>query len=440
MVGVVSAHQALAQTTVTMREAVGYAMKNSEMLKQARLDIEKGYQQIRETRGAALPQVTGSSVVNLNPLVMVMPLPAEFMGGEPGEFVPIKVGQPWTGTTQVQLSQQLYNKQVFTGLKAARSTEEFYRLSEQLSRENVIQQVAVNFYQVQITRLQMEVIDANIARVDKLEKMITDQFENGLVKRIDVDRVKVNRRNLDAQKLMLENGLRQQENLLKYYMGMPVEEDIVLADPDIASMQVAEVVPSLNSTLDFQNLLSFKVLKKQEELLGFQREAIRSEGFPTVSLSGSYSYNSQSGQLALYSSKALNYDMATISLNIRVPIFDGFSRRSRAAQSDIEIRRLQADIRHTTNGLNMANQNAKTQLSNSLRTIEVQRSNKDLAREVFENVQHNYQNGLANLTDLLDAEAGLVESQRSLNEAMLQYKIGEIELLKSNGQIESLVE
>lgn len=87
----------------------------------------------------------------------------------------------------------------------------------------------------------------------------------------------------------------------------------------------------------------------------------------------------------------------------------------------------------------MANENAKSQLINSLNTIRMQQANKRLAQEVFENVQSNYKNGLASLTDLLDAEQSLVEAERSLNEAILQYKIGEIELKKSNGNITDLL-
>jgi len=181
------------------------------------------------------------------------------------------------------------------------------------------------------------------------------------------------------------------------------------------------------------------VLKKQEELLHFQRDAIVAEGYPTLSLSGSYTYNTQSNSFNLYSSKALSYDMAALTLNLRIPIFDGFSRRSRAMQSQIAIQRLQEDIRRTNNSLKMANENAKSQLTNSLNTIRMQQANKRLAQEVFENVQANYKNGLASLTDLLDAEQSLVEAEKSLNEAMLQYKIGEIELMKSNGNITDLL-
>ncbi|MFA7473521.1 MAG: TolC family protein [Spirosomataceae bacterium] len=427
-----------AQTTIGLGDAIRYALNNSEVIKQARLDIEKGVYQIKETRGAALPQLTGTSTMTNNVLVQQFVLPAEAFGGEPGQFIAIKAGQTWSALSQVQLSQQLYNKQVFTGLKAAKSTEEFYRLSEQLSRENVIQQVAANYYQVQISRLQMDVIDANIARVAKLGEMIEGQYANGLARKIDVDRIKVNRSNLDAQKSLLENALTQQENLLKYYMGMPIEEPIQLEKLDIATLPLMDI-HQLEDDLNVENLLPYNVLKKQSELLHFQRDAIISEGYPTLSLSASYTYNTQSNNFNLYSNKALNYDMAAVTLNLRIPIFDGFSRRSRVQQSQIAINRLQEDIRRTNNSLKMANENAKSQLINSLNTIRMQQANKRLAQEVFENVQNNYKNGLASLTDLLDAEQSLVEAERSLNEAILQYKIGEIELKKSNGNITDLL-
>lgn len=429
-----------AQSPVTLGDAIQYALKNSEVLKQAQLDIEKGYQQVRETRGSALPQITGTSSMTNNLIVQQFVLPAEAFGGEAGQFIAVKAGQTWSAMSQVQLSQQIYNKQVFTGLKAAKTTEEFYRLSEELSKENVVQQVAANYYQVQISRLQMAVIDANIERVAKLEEMITGQYTVGLAKKIDVDRVKVNRSNLDAQKLLLENSLMQQENLLKYYMGMPIGEPLVLAVMDISAMQVPDLSPEKEGELDVQSLLSYSVLKKQEDLLRFQRDAIVAEGYPTLSLSGSYTYNTQSNKFNLYGGKSLSYDAAAITLNLRIPIFDGFSRKSRVQQSQIAIRSLQEDIRKTTNSLNMANENAKSQLSNSLRTIQMQQANRQLAQEVFENVQNNYKNGLASLTDLLDAESGLVDSEKSFNEAMLQYKIGEVDLLKSNGRIMTLLD
>lgn len=438
LAGLLMLQQLPAQTPVTMSDAIQYALKNSEVLKQARLDIEKGVYQVKETRANALPQLSATSTLTNNLLVQQFVLPAEAFGGKPGEFMAIKAGQTWGAMTQVQLSQQIFNQQVMTGLKAARTTEDFYRISEELARENVIQQVAVNYYQVQISRLQMSVVNANLERVTKLGDMIAGQYENGLAKKIDVDRVKVNRSNLEAQKLLLENSIAQQENLLKYYMGMPVMEQIALSEPDLGEARLPEAATT-GDLLNIESLLTYSVLKKQEDLLKFQRDAIAAEAYPTLSLSGNYTYNTQSNRFNLYGNNALSYDMAAVTLNLRVPIFDGFSRKSRVRQSEIARLNLQEDIRKTSNSLYMANENAKSQLDNSLRTIRTQAANKELAGEVYESIRNNYRNGLANLTDLLNAEDELVNAQKSYNEALLQYRIAEVELLKSNGKITSML-
>lgn len=97
-------------------------------------------------------------------------------------------------------------------------------------------------------------------------------------------------------------------------------------------------------------------------------------------------------------------------------------------------------MKKTSNSLNMAYENAKNKIKNSLKTIESQEANKKLAEEVFASIRNNYENGLASLTDLLNAETDLVTAQNAYNEALLNYKVAEIELQKAKGEIEKLLE
>lgn len=428
-----------AQNVLTLKDALQYALNNSEALQKARLEIEGGRYKVSEVRASALPQIEATSTLTNNLLVQQFVLPAEFMGGNPGEFIAIKAGQTWNAMAQVQLNQQIFNQQVFTGLKAAKSSEEYYRLAAQLAEENLIQQVATNYYQVIITRQQLAVVKANIERVAQLEKTVGSQYELGLAKKIDLDRIRVNRSNLEAQLEQLAYAVTQQENLLKYYMGMPISEQIVIPETEVDRLEKEAVASLTNDSFDAEQLTSFQVLKKQEDLLGLQRKAYLAEYFPSLSLSGNYLYNSQSDQFNVYTRHALNYDMAGLTLNLRIPIFDGNARRSRVRQADVELQKVREDIRNTSNALTMAYENAKIQIKNSLNTIESQRVNKEFAEEVFNSTQNNYKNGLASLTDLLTAETDLVAAQNSYNEALLNFKVAQIELIKSNGQIKSLV-
>ncbi len=438
-VGLIGVQTVSAQEVLTLKDALHYALNNSEALRKARLEIEGGRHKVTEVRASALPQIEATSTLTNNLLVQQFVLPAEFMGGAPGEFIAIKAGQTWNALSQVQLSQQIFNQQVFTGLKAAKSSEEYYRLAAQLAEENLIQQVAANYYQVIITRQQLDVVSANIERVSQLEKTVESQYELGLAKKIDLDRIKVNKSNLQAQYEQLEYAVTQQTNLLKYYIGMPIAEQITIPEAEVDRLEREAVASLSNGNFNVEQLTNYQVIKKQEDLLNLQRKAYVAEYYPSLSLSGNYMYNSQSDKFNLYTPRALNYDMAGVTLNLRIPIFDGNARRSKVRQADVELQKIHEDLRNTSNALTMAYENAKIQIKNSLNTIETQRANKIFAAEVFESTQNNYQNGLASLTDLLTAETDLVAAQNSYNEALLNYKVAQIELIKSSGQIKSLI-
>ena len=87
----------------------------------------------------------------------------------------------------------------------------------------------------------------------------------------------------------------------------------------------------------------------------------------------------------------------------------------------------------------MAYENAKIQIDNSIITIKNQKENAQLAQEVLDNTRNNYLQGLASLTDLLDAENALTEAQNNYTSAILDYKLAEIQLIKSKGELKTLI-
>jgi len=221
---------------------------------------------------------------------------------------------------------------------------------------------------------------------------------------------------------------------------MPVDTGITLLNEPIENLEILMPATITTEPLDAKSLPSYQVLSKQQELLSFQRQATIAEGYPTLSLGANYTYNTQSDQFNLYTKNALNYDVSAVNLTLRIPLFDGFSRKARTRQTEFQILKGQEELSKTNNRLQMNYNNAKNQIANSLEAINAQKANKELAEEVFLSASNNYKNGLASLTDLLDAESGLVTAQNSYNESLLNFKIAEIELIKSKGDIKSLLD
>lgn len=427
-----------AQRVITLQEALKFALANSEAIKKAQYDIENGLNVVKETRAGAKPQINATSTVTINPVVQQFVLPAEAFGGAAGEFIAIKAGQTWNGMTQVQISQQLYNQQLFTGLKAAQGSAEFYNLMKELSEENVVQQVATNYYQVIVNQHKLGLINDNLDRVSKLQQVLQGLVDNGLGKKIDVDRVKVNRVNLETQKTQLLNAIDLQKNVLKYSMSMPISEQIELADEDLQKLETLVASLNISPEVNVESLLNIKVLRKQEELLNLNKDAKIAEFYPKASISGQYTQNTQSNRFNLYTGNALNYNMLNFTLNISIPIYDGGAKRSRVNQAKVDILKNTEEIKSSSNALKMAYESAKIQMKNSLESIHNQKANAELAKEVYDNINNNFRLGLVNLTDLLNAEAELTSTQNAYSDALLQFKVAEIELMKARGEIKNL--
>ena len=422
--------------TLTLKDAITYALENKADAKKAKLEVENSEYQIQEVRSRALPQISANGSLTYNPILQTNVIDGAAFG-QPGTTIQAAFGQTWTSGAGVSLSQAIFDQSVFTGLRAAKSTREFYQINNQLTEEQVIERVANNYYSVYVQRERLILLDSNYVNTTKVRNIVKGQFDNGLAKKIDLDRIVVKMSNIDTERQQIINQIQLQENALKFYMGMPIETQIEIPKTEF------EVTPiALTEAPNTANRTEYLLLKKQEELLEFQKTAIKAEYYPTLSLVAGYNYIGQGPEVPLFAKPKDGVywsDYSAIGLNLRVPIFTGFGTRARVRQADVNIRSLQEDIKDTQLGLDLDYRNAKAQIENNLITIKNQKENMRLAGDILKNTKNNYLQGLASLTDLLDAENASLEAQNNYTRAILAYKIAEVALIKSKGQLKTLI-
>lgn len=424
---------------ISLKDAVNYALENKAEAKKAELLIENSEYLIQEARAGALPKINAHGGITYNPILQETAIPSSsFPGGEanPDPFIVLAMGQKWNSVAGVVLEQNLFDQTVFTGLKAAKTTREFYLINAQLTEEQVIERVATAYYNVFVQKEQLNTIEESLQNVEKTRDIIKSLYENGLAREIDLDRVEVQLTNLMSTRQQLLNAVQLQENALKFYMGMPIEQNIKLLEEDF---QVEELL--LAESIDTENRTEFKLLKKQEELLQLQKEAFKAAYYPKLSLSASYNYLGQGERFPIGAGldKGVYWsDFSAISLNLQIPIFNGFAIKSKVNQADIELRTIEQEIANSKLGLDLEYRNSKSQIENAIIAIDGQRDNVELAEKVVNNTNNNYQLGLATLTDLIEAENALVNAKNNYSSAVLQFKLAEIQLLKSKGELDSL--
>lgn len=424
-----------AQEKLTLKEAINYALENKADARKARLSVENSEHQIAEVRSRALPQINASGNLMYNAILQEMAMPGDIIG-MPGQTLLVAFGQKWTAIGGVHLTQNLFDYSVFTGLKAAKTTREFYKVNEQLTQEQVIEAVAKSYYQIFITKQKLETINQTLENTAKVQNTVQGLFDNGLAKKVDLDRIKVTAVNLNSTKQQLENAVKLQENSLKFLIGMQIDTPIVFEE------ETVEVTPVLLETPDVKQLTQYQILETQKQLLVYNKQSIVAGYYPTLSLTANYNYQGLGEKFPLSNAKPADglfwTDYATVGLNLNIPIFSGFATRSKVRMAQNQLDVLEEDMKEAELALNFSFENAKTQINNSIITIESQKENVKLAQEVLDNTQNNYINGLATLTDLLEAENALSDAKNNYSNALLEYKVAEIELIKSKGELNSL--
>lgn len=426
------------QKELTLKEAIRYALENKADAEKAQLEVTKANYKIQEVRANALPNISASGGMVYNPKLQATYIDGSAFSflGAPSGPMKMEMGQKWSANAEAKLTQVLFNQSVFMGLKAARTTREFYMLNQQLTENDIIEKVAKAYYQVYQTRQTLENIESNLALTEKTANVVKGLNQSGLVKKIDLDRTTVAVNNLKSARQQALNGLQLSENALKYMIGMPMNEAITLPKEGFeANYYLAFDKGNTNNRIELQ------VLEKQKQLLDINVKVQRAALYPSLALQATYGYLSMGPKTPIFygkKDKVYESDYSAISVGVNVPIFSGFGTRAKIRQAQIESQALEATLKDTRLAMDLAYENARSQLTNNLLTIDSQKENVKLAEEVLLNTQNNYQQGLASLTDLLEAERSLSDAKNNYTTALLDYKLAEIELLKSQGRLETM--
>lgn len=435
--------QLLSAQTLTLKQCLDYAVENNIALQKDKLGLETARQSKREVVGSYLPQLNGSGQMtyNFQKTTIAMPnfidsmMPESMRDPNASKYMTVTMGMDLSANWGVALTQQILNFSLINAIGIAEASGDLARLGVEASENDVVAQTATLFYNTQILEYSMKLFDESMEIMDRMSKVMQANQEVGLVKKVDADRVEVTRMNLETEKHSMEQALEVQKNLLKLEMGFPMTEDIAVEPIDLDAI---ESMLFLEGMRDFEvsEQLPFRMLRQQQDMLRLQRRSAVSELLPSLTLSANYSNNYMGDHF--YGETYHHFPVSMVSLNMRVPIFAGMSKNAKIKKADIELKKAQHDEDMLVQSLTMGYNNARMQLEQNRETIYSQKRNKALAQNVLEVTEGNYNEGIANLSDVLNASSSMIQAQmnyvNALNNCMKAY----IDLKKADGTINEI--
>ncbi|MGI6311381.1 MAG: TolC family protein [Bacteroidales bacterium] len=434
-----------AQQVYDLQGCLKFALENNHNIRKAQFDKEKSAQARQEILGALLPQVSGTGNLNYNiqksrfimPNFMNEFLPPGMQDPNAAKYMTIEMGTNYTAGIGAALNQQIVNLSLFNAVDIAKTAEELTSLAAEAREEDVISQTANLFYAIQATEYAAGMFGRSIEIMDSVLISMETSYASGLIRKVDLDRLKVTRTNMFTQRASVINAVEVQKNLLKLQMGMDISEQLEIEkiNPEIFDIQT-----NIGDFQDFDPNLqtSYKMLNRQQNLQQLQKKAAIYENFPVLTAMINYNYTGVSDE---FFRGETNYwfGSSMAALNLRIPLFGGLSRSSKIKQANFELLKVREDEAILKQSLSMAHKNALLKLEDSRNAIQIQKANMAMAEEVYRVTERNYSQGIASMSDVLNSNSSLIQAQMSYADALNNFMKAYVELRKASGTIRELV-
>ena len=418
----------------TVHQAVDYAKQNSVQVKNALLDYKIQQQTNREITATAYPQLNASGTFQDFLNIPTSLIPAAFTGGAAGTFIPVKFGTKYNVTGGFDVSQLLFDGQVFVGLKARPIALDFYTKQTEVTEEMINVNVQKIYYQLVVGRQQMTSIDANIERFQKLLKDTKEIFKQGFAERLDVDKVTVQLNNIQTEKIKVQNQLDAGNAGLKFLMNMPQKDTLVLTD-SISENKIKDNI--LGDAHKYEDRKEYQLLSLGIKLGELNVKRYRLSFLPTLAAFGSYSKNAQRQEFNFFKggSEGQWFPTSLIGLKLTVPIFDGFAKSARVKKAKLELEKTTNNLEQLKASIDYDVVQAKLKITSSVVTMDNQKKNMQLAEQVYNTTKKKYESGLGSNQEIYNAQAELKVAQNNYYAALYDAIIAKIDYQKAIGKL-----
>jgi outer membrane protein TolC len=417
--------------TFTLPQAIDYAFKNQAAVLNAQLDEQIAKNTVKQTTGIGLPQVSGSFSFQDFLKLPTSLLPGEFFGDPAGTYKPVQFGVKYQSVLGLEASQLLFDGSYLVGLQAAKTYKELSIRNSKRTKIETAVAVSKAYYSVLVSNEQLGLLDANLVRLHKSLHDIEAYYKNGLVEKVDVDRLHVLTNNLETERENVVRLLALNTNLLKFQMGMPIETNLTLNDSIKELSLTADVLVA--DSLAYKNRVEFSLGQTQKKLNELNLKRYKSEYLPSIVAFGSTSNSYQNNSFSkLYSNY---YPTSLVGLKLSLPIISGGQRIYKIKNARLEVQKSANDLANLQNGINLEINQAKTSFLNGLQSLENQKRNMELSKEVLRVSKIKYEQGVGSSLEVTAAETSLKESQNNYINALYESLINKVNLDRALGRI-----
>jgi outer membrane protein TolC len=341
--------------------------------------------------------------------------------------IPTIIGPFSYQDARVTASQQLFNLQALFNFRSARESARAAGLSLADARDLVVVVVGAAYYQVVASAARADTARAQLRSSQSLEELAGNQVRSGLTPAIDSFRATVQRQTDEQRVAVYEAATEKDKLTLARLIGLPSGQRFALSTPvPYVRWSGPTEEQALATAYESRNDLKSAAAKLKSAELA--KQAAEAERLPSLAVAGDY------GRVG----KNLAATDATYTLiaGVSVPIYEGGRIRSEVTRAEATLARRRAEYADLKGRVDYEVRSNFLDLRAAEASVEVARSNVDLADRTLVQAQDRFANGVTNNVEVVLAEQELAAAHENYIASLFSHNFTKLSLLRAMGQAE----
>ena len=317
--------------------------------------------------------------------------------------------------------------------KMADINEKMAANSMEARRQATIYKLDQAYWQVVSLCHKQKLAESYLDLVKKLDTDVYKMIEEGVATKSDglsVD-VKVNEAEMTLTKV--NDGLVLSRMLLNQLCGLPLDEEVILADEQKDQIAVVELTPALNVDAAVSNRPELKMLQNAVDLSKQTTNILKAGNLPQLLLTGGYAA-SNPNMLNGFERKFRGF--WNVGVSLRVPIWNWGDvmykvRASKGATSiaSLELAEARELIELQVNQSTFKVDEANKKLTMAMKNIQ-------RADENLRTANLGFHEGVITPTTVMEAQTAWLQAQSQMIDAEIDVKMSQVDLQKALGTLE----
>lgn len=406
-------------TSLSLQEAIDYAIQNNTSAKNATLDIDAAVKQKWETTAIGLPQINATVDYNNWLKQQVSLLPGELAGEAPGTFVAVPFGTKQTMNATATLSQLLFDGSYLVGLQSAKVFLEISKNAKNKTDLEVRKNTINAYGNVLLSKESIAIYEQNITILEKSLRETTTIFENGLTEEENVEQLQITLKQLNSGYKNAQRLHQIAQQMLNITIGLDIESQVTLTESLEILAQENIDLALLNSSDDVQSTIDYKIAENDRRSKELLLKLEKTKALPSLSafINGGYAANNDEFTFLDSDQKWFGSSMLGVSLNI--PIFSSFKRSAITQRAKINLEKAENNLTETEKQLKFQVASSKSNYQFAIEQFQTSKENLGLAERIERKNQTKFSEGIASSFDLRQAQQQLYSGQQDYLQAML---------------------